>query len=152
MLFPVWCWSQNCLFGVKHPEVEVNTQPHIALWTFKSYPHLFCVEHTQHHICLPFWGQWTPFCTLSWLVEGVGLPCGVVLGWDCALSVHYVSVSVTSFTLSLSWGYVFVIKYPVPFKGIPKMSCTQNTTVRNLCRKYACLWQSNAYNKLCLVF
>jgi hypothetical protein len=34
---------------VKHPEARVNTQPHIAIWTFKSYPGLFFAEYTTPH-------------------------------------------------------------------------------------------------------
>jgi len=57
--------------------ILVNTQPHITIWIFKSYCVFFILmEHTWHHICLPFWvwGQWSLFYTWSWLVEGVGLP------------------------------------------------------------------------------
>jgi len=60
-----------------------NTQPHIALWTFKPYPGLFCVEHPQHHICLPFLSQWSLFCTLIWLVEGVSSFLGDVVRLKC---------------------------------------------------------------------
>jgi len=42
--------ASELVFGVEHSEVGVNTQPHIAVLTFKSY----CVEHTQHHIQLAF--------------------------------------------------------------------------------------------------
>jgi len=31
---------------MKHPESGIKTQPHIALWTFKSYSDLLLVEHT----------------------------------------------------------------------------------------------------------
>jgi hypothetical protein len=49
--------------------VCINTQPHIALWKFKSYIGLFFVDHMTPYF-LPFWCHWSLFCTLSQLVEG----------------------------------------------------------------------------------
>jgi len=87
LLFPVWCWSRTCNMawnilkqGSTHnPTLQfwhsnlilVSTQPHTALWTFKSYPCLLCVEHIQQCIHVPFWCQWSLFRTLSQLVEDI---------------------------------------------------------------------------------
>jgi len=54
---------------------------------------------------------YTYFCVASnhyfalWARRGWSSPSGVVWGQDC------VSVSGSSLSLSLSWGYVFIIKY-----------------------------------------
>jgi hypothetical protein len=39
------------------------------------------------------------------------------------------------FPLSLSWDHVFIVKYPVLFESIPKISCIQNATARDPCNK-----------------
>jgi len=150
----VWCWSWNCGLvwntlkqGSTHnPKLHfghlnlilVNTEPHIVLWTFKSYPGLLCVEYTQYHNPLPFWGQWSLFCTLSQLVEGVGLICGAHPLWTCEIESQKVenvycqsTVHVCHFhvAMSLSSSILFL------FKGVPKMSCTWHRTTRDLCSK-----------------
>jgi hypothetical protein len=129
-----WSRGQNmtpyCTLDISR---SPNATPQIVILTIDSYPGLFFAKHTWHHICLPLWGQWSLFCTLSQLVEGVILPCGVVWcqsalpppvnlwvrsaqGRGHVLSVHILSISVSSFSLSLPWGYVFVIKYPASFR------------------------------------
>jgi hypothetical protein len=98
LLFPIRCYFQNCDLVWNIPKqgsthkpalqfwhlnlIWVNTQNNIALWTFHSYPGLFSVEYIWHYICLPFWGPWSLFRTLNWLVEKVSLPCLVVWGWS----------------------------------------------------------------------
>jgi len=52
--FPQCSVGLRIVIGVRHPEAGVSSQPHIALWTFKSCPGLFFAEHTPHRICLPF--------------------------------------------------------------------------------------------------
>jgi len=40
------------------------------------FPSLSSAKHTAHCICLPFWGQWSLFCTLSLPMERLVFPIG----------------------------------------------------------------------------
>jgi hypothetical protein len=176
LLFPVRCWSENCHLvwnalrqGSKHNPtlhfqhlnlIWVNTKHHFALWTFKSCPGLFSAEHTPHCICLPFWGLWSLFCTLSQLEEGVVLPYGVVWGqstppptiilwirgtqgWDCLLSVHGLSVSLL---------FTVTFKYPFSFlRLLPKYLALRIQLLGTHVANSTCLQESNAYSKPHLV-
>jgi len=134
LLFHVRCFLRIAIWCETPWSRGKNTTPHCkfdiyisSTSTYNSTLHfghlkliLVCfLWNIWHHIHLPFWGQSSLFCTFSQLMEGVGLPCGVVWGWspippsvnltirdaqgqDYILSFHCVSVSASSFWLSLS--------------------------------------------------
>jgi len=87
-------------FHVQYPEVGVKTQPPISILTYKLYPHQHITPHCTFDIqlfffffgthttpCLPFWGQWSQFCTFE-LAGGKGLVFPV--GWfEVKSPVHH---------------------------------------------------------------
>jgi len=176
LLFCERCWSENYdlawntlkqeskhnpTFQFRHLNlVQANIKHCFPLWTFK-----FHAEHTWQYVCLPFWGQWSLFCTFCWLlVEGVGLPCGVLWGWstltppinlwirgaqfwDCVLSVHcFTFLTVTFMELCLHCQVpCFSLKAFLKYLALRIQllgTCVANT---------ACLLESNAYSILHLV-
>jgi hypothetical protein len=99
-------------FGVKQPEAGVNMHTHIIVLTFKSYP-------SQHKTRLLLWAL-KSFPVLSFAECTSHCIC---LPFWCQ------SASVAS----------FCCHFQVPCfssKAFPKISCTQNTTGRDLCNKW----------------
>jgi len=64
------CWSQNCDTVWNTPKQGSTHNSTLQFWHLKLI--LVCfLQNTQHCIYLNFWGQWSLFCTLSQLVQGV---------------------------------------------------------------------------------
>jgi len=84
-------------FRVKNPEAGVKIQPHIALWTFKSYPLLFFFQNIWPYICFLFEASDHYFALWASCWSTLPPPVKVWIrsaqGWDCVLSVHYLSLS-----------------------------------------------------------
>jgi hypothetical protein len=128
---------------MKHHVSGVNMQPHIAPWTFKSYPGLFFVKHAWHCIHLPFqvsdhylhfepaggrWGWNTLPPPVNPWIRGVQ-------GWDCVLSVHCLSVLVSSFSVTFM-GLCLCHQFSCSsLKAFLKYLALGNTTTRDLCIK-----------------
>jgi len=130
LLFLVRCWSQTCdlvcnTLQFQHLNlIWVNTKHHFVLWTSTSFPGLSVVEQTPHCISLSVLGQWSLFCTLNQLVEGVGLPCGVVWGWSilpppvilCIRCTQGWDYLLSVYCLSVSLLFTVTFKYPVSLR------------------------------------
>jgi hypothetical protein len=109
---------------------------------------LVCLFQNTHHIVFVWHFEAIDHYFALWAIW-FGLPCGVVWGWstlpppvilcirgaqgqDCLLSVHCLSVSVSSLHCH----------FQVPcfsLKAFPKISCTQNTTDRDCVANGMCI-------------
>jgi hypothetical protein len=144
LLFPVRCSSENydlvwntqwqgtkCnpTLQFQHLNViQVNTEHHFALQTFKSFPGLSFVDRTTHCISLPVWGQWSLFYTSSHLGEGVDLPCGVVWGQSTLPPPLILYIRGAQ-------GRDCILVQCFSSKECPKMSCSWKAIDRDLCSK-----------------
>jgi hypothetical protein len=157
----VRCWSQNCNLvwntlrqGSKCNHtwqfwhlnlIQVNTKPHFALWTFKSFPGLSFAEHTHHNVFVwhfeatdhyfALWASWWKGWSSPWGGLRLKHPSTHVILWirgaqgrDCLLSFYCLSESVSSFHCH----------FQVPcfsLKVFSEISCTWTTTDRDLYSK-----------------
>jgi len=129
--------------------MHVNTQHHVALCTFTCYPGLFFVEHTTLYSFAIFeasdhyYGLWVSrwnglVFPVGWfeVKEPLHPPVNLCItgaqGQDCILSVHCLSLSLSHCFMGLYLHH----QVSFLFKGIRKMSCTQNTTARDLCSRH----------------
>jgi hypothetical protein len=102
---------------MKHTKAGVRTQPNITISTFKSYSGLFlCRTHATPYLFVFL----RPVITILHFEPAGGLELHKVKSIYCWSTV----------CLSLSLSSTLFL-----FKDIPKISCTQNTTTRDLCSK-----------------
>jgi len=76
-LFPIWVASDH-VFCVVDPKTRYNTTPHCILDIW-SLPYFASSLWNTRHLCaVPLSGHCILCLVSNWLVERVGIPCGVI--------------------------------------------------------------------------